>query len=257
MISAKAITSWSLVGATIFCLLDPVSADETRSVFLIGNSLTWDTVPPKLGANVTWHVDCGKSLPYMLANPQEPCVKSSTLWPDGLRKASHDFLVLQLHYGSTAEQDLEAIATLIELQPDAQIVIHTGWPRSASRETEWNSKLDQPKKSSTMRHSVDYFEFILRELRKEFPSRKFSRTRAIEALQVVASECGSPKSPFSKVEELYRDNIHMNIVTGRYLMHNLMRRAVGRKPSQVGFEKLSLAEKKYFDEVLERVFKRD
>ena len=37
-------------------------ADELNSVFLIGNSLTWDTVPSQLGPEVKWHVDCGKSL---------------------------------------------------------------------------------------------------------------------------------------------------------------------------------------------------
>lgn len=27
--------------------------------YLIGNSLTWDTVPPLLSGDVQWHVDCG------------------------------------------------------------------------------------------------------------------------------------------------------------------------------------------------------
>ena len=39
------------------------------SYYLIGNSLTWDTVPSKLDGDVQWHVDCGKSLPFIYENP--------------------------------------------------------------------------------------------------------------------------------------------------------------------------------------------
>ena len=58
--------------------------------FLIGNSLTWDTVPGRLSGDVQWHVDCGVNLPYIYANPAKPCVKDSTLWPTALRDKQYD-----------------------------------------------------------------------------------------------------------------------------------------------------------------------
>src|SRR5690606_39121687 len=58
--------------------------DKTKSYYLIGNSLTWDTSPSLLDGDVQWHVDCGKSLPYIMAHPEMPCVKTSTLWPQAL-----------------------------------------------------------------------------------------------------------------------------------------------------------------------------
>jgi hypothetical protein len=45
------------------------AAEETRSFYLIGNSLTQDTVPSGLDGDVQWHVDCGKSLPFIYENP--------------------------------------------------------------------------------------------------------------------------------------------------------------------------------------------
>ena len=36
---------------------------DSLRYYLIGNSLTWDTVPPRLEGDTQWHVDCGKSLP--------------------------------------------------------------------------------------------------------------------------------------------------------------------------------------------------
>ena len=70
--------------------------DKAKSYYLIGNSLTWDTAPSLLDGDVQWHVDCGKSLPYIMAHPEMPCVKTSTLWPQALkenagRRSRHDF----------------------------------------------------------------------------------------------------------------------------------------------------------------------
>lgn len=228
-------------------------ADESQSVFLIGNSLTWDTVPPKLGSNIQWHVDCGKSLPYIVEHPETPCVKSSTLWPEALKSGQYNYLVMQLHYGSNLEQDLKALNKLIALQPNAQVVIHTGWARSLTRADEWDTKQEAILPGDEMRHSKQYFKSVIESLRKAHPDRVFTRTYAIDALEQIASDCEASESPFKSVEDLYRDKIHMNLVTGRYLMHNLMRRAIGRPSSSVGFEELSKSERDYLDKVIDNL----
>ena len=53
--------------------------------YLIGNSLTWDTAPNRMGDRVQWHVDCGVPLTAIFANPDKPCVKESRVWPAALR----------------------------------------------------------------------------------------------------------------------------------------------------------------------------
>ena len=219
---------------------------ENRSVFLIGNSLTWDTVPPKLDGDVQWHVDCGKPLPYIFENPKKPCVKTSTLWPEGLKKKQYDIVSVQPHYGSTVEKDAAVISEWVAMQPKAVFVIHTGWSRSASRAEEWANE----DASGLLQHSPAYFNALIGLLRETNPGRDFRRTYAMDMLAKVASDAEAGNAPWKEVTELYRDKVHMNVVTGRYMMHNAMRQALGQPVSAAGFEKLDPELKKYFDGVL-------
>lgn len=232
-----------------------VAADEEQGVqrvFLIGNSLTWDTVPTRLDGHVKFHVDCGKSLPYIVANPEAPCVKTSSLWPDTLPKEEFDVLCLQVHYGATLGEDIKAIGELIKHQPAAVVVIHSGWARSAERDAEWNGGTEV-NDATKMVHCASYYDQLLKTLTEKYPTRKFRRTYAADALQVVQDDIDSKKAPVSKLTELYRDKIHMNLVTGRYLMHNAMRQAIGQPKSQAGFAKLSAEMQTYLDTVLDRI----
>lgn len=244
----------SLAAILLICTFSssPCDADGTK-VFLIGNSLTWDTVPTKLDGDVQWHVDCGKSLPFIHSNPGEPCVKSSTLWPSALSMKQYDILSLQVHYGSTLKQDAVTISELIQKQPDADVVIHTGWARSAERESEWTNEGKHP--GTMMNHSRSYFDALISWLQKMHPDRTFRRTRAMDLLAVVQSDIESGKAPIDDVAELYRDKIHMDLATGRYLMHNAMRDAVGQPRSATGFERLDPEMKDYLDSVLDRGLK--
>ena len=218
----------------------------SRSYYLIGNSLTWDTVPPKLDGDVDWHVDCGKSLPYMYKNHVKPCVKSSNLWPKALKGKQYDFLCVQPHYGSTLAEDVEVISSWIEMQPKAVIVIHTGWARHALREKEWESS----DVSGKLQHSAAYFDALLLALQKKFPKRIFRQTHAIELLAKIAADIKAGEAPLKQVSDLHRDAIHMGLQTGRYLMHNAMRRALEQPFSDKGFEKIDPDLKRYLDGVL-------
>ena len=217
------------------------------SVYLIGNSLTWDTVPSKLDGDVQWHVDCGKSLPYIHAHPQKPCVKTSTLWPQALREKQYDIVSMQSHYGATLDEDVATISKWVALQKQAVFVIHTGWARNASRADEWAAT----KPGAKMEHSRAHLDALLQKLRAAHPDREFRRTRCMDLLARVAADIAAGKTPFEKVEDVYRDAIHMNVVTGRYLMHNAMRHALGQPRSVAGFEKIESRTKAYFDGLLD------
>ena len=222
-----------------------------KKCYLIGNSLTWDTVPQWMQGDVQWHVDCGKSLPYIFEHPEKPCVKSSTLLSEALENKQYDIVVVQPHYGSTLAQDAAVISELMQLQPEAEFVIHTGWARSESREAEWAQK--ERAAGTKMNHSASYFEALVELVEEANPGRALRRTMAMDLLQQVAEDIEGGRAPLAKIEDLYRDDIHMDYITGRYLMHNAMRHALGLERTRRGFPKLKPELVRYFDSVLDRV----
>ncbi|MCE9563246.1 MAG: hypothetical protein K8U57_14475 [Planctomycetes bacterium] len=214
--------------------------------YLIGNSLTWDTVPDRLSGDVQWHVDCGVSLPFIHANPGKPCVKNSTLWPTALRDKQYDVISVQPHYGSTLKQDVETISAWMKLQPKAVFVIHTGWGRHAQHMDEFTGYAAPEQ----MAYSPAYIRALLAELRQAFPGREIRQSMAQNLLAKIAEDIAAKQAPFKSLAELYRDEIHMTNDAGKYLMHNAMRHALGQAPSAVGFEKLNPTVRKYLDSVL-------
>ena len=219
---------------------------EDRSVFLIGNSLTWDTVPGKLDGDVQWHVDCGKSLPYIHGNPEKPCVKSSKLWPGALKRKRYNIIAIQPHYGTSLKNDVETISKWMALQPHAVVVIHTGWAYSKTQAKEFVNK----DVSGDMVHSPAYFDVLLEALKKKHPKRIVRRTRAIDLLEKVRQDIVAGSAPFKDLKDIYRDPIHMKLDSGRYLMHNAMRHALAQPFSSKGYEKLDPKIKTYLDGVL-------
>tara|TARA_R110002111_G_scaffold247140_2_gene310074 strand:+ start:86577 stop:87329 length:753 start_codon:yes stop_codon:yes gene_type:complete len=221
--------------------------DKAKSYYLIGNSLTWDTVPSLLDGDVQWHVDCGKSLPYIYAHPEMPCVKNSTLWPQALKEKQYDLISVQPHYGSTLVEDADTISKWVEMQPKATFIIHTGWPRSATRADEYASN----DISGKLQHSPAYINALLAELKKRYPERQFQQTYAINLLEQVDADIKNKKAPLAQTSDLYRDAIHMKTDSGRYLMHNAMRHAMGQPRSEKGYEKVNPKMKAYLNQVLD------
>jgi len=216
------------------------------SYYLIGNSLTWDTVPGQLSGDVQWHVDCGVHLRHIYNNPGKPCVTNSTLWPTALRNKQYEVVSVQPHYGSTLAQDVEAISEWMKLQPKAVFVIHSGWARHAQREDEFAS-LAAP---DQMTHSPGYLRALMAELRRLHPGRELRQTFAQNLLAQIASDIAAGAAPVKAVVDLYRDEIHLKAESGKYLMHNAMRLAMGQPPSAAGFDKIEPAMKRYLDGVL-------
>lgn len=235
------------------CLIStdvPLQAeDKAKSYYLIGNSLTWDTAPSLLEGDVQWHVDCGKSLPYIMAHPEMPCVKTSTLWPQALKEKQYDLISVQTHYGATLDEDLATISKWVEMQPKAVFIIHTGWARSKTRAEEYASK----EVSGKMQHSPAYIKALLAALQKKYPERKFKQTHAIDLLDQVNTDIKNNKAPFDEITDIYRDAIHMKTDTGRYLMHNAMRHAMGQPRSDKGYEKVDPQVKQYLNQVLDTI----
>lgn len=208
------------------------SAEPESRVYLIGNSLTWDTLPGLLDGTVMWHVDCGKNLRYIYENNGKPCIKSSTLWQDALKYGKFNFLVVQPHFGTSLEEDAAAISDWFKMQPDAVLIIHTGWNRSKDFEAQFHAE----NADGLMQHHLGYFSKLQAAVEARNPDREIRTTGAIEVLDTIWHEIDRKESPFTSFEELYRDDIHMAFQEGRFLMHNLMRVALGQPMSRQGFQ---------------------
>ena len=221
----------------------------TSSVYLIGNSLTWDTVPPRLSGHVDWHVDCGKNLSFIYQHPEKPCVKSSKLWPTALKEKQYDIVCVQAHYGTTVAEDAEVIAKWLKMQPSATFVIHTGWARSATLREEFASS----DASGKLQHSNAYFDALTSMLRQQHPETQFRLTAATRLLNEIARDVDHGRGPLTSIQQLYRDAIHMTTTSGRYLMHNVMRKALGQPISRSGFEQVPEDVRDYIDTKLEQL----
>lgn len=218
-----------------------------KSIYLIGNSLTWDTVPTRLDERVHFHVDCGKNLLYIRDNPKSPCVDASRLWPKALRTAQYDWVSVQPHYGTSIDENVEVIAGWVAMQDKAVFVIHTGWARHETLIVESkNSDL-----TGLMVHSIAHYEELLSRLRKRFPDREFKRTKAVDHLMEIQADIESGTAPFESIDQIYRDVIHMKINEGRYLMHNAMRAALGQARSNTGHEQMDPKMQAYLNQVLD------
>lgn len=216
---------------TIYSYAQTAAEEKLPSLFLIGNSLTWDTVPSRIDGEVQWHVDCGKSLKYILENPAMPCVKTSTLWPQAFKEKRYDIVSVQPHYGTTLEEDVVTISRWIEMQPQAVFVIHTGWARSATLVEEYFAE----EQSEKMSHQPAYINALLKQLQKKFPETQFRTTHAMRLLIELKKKIDAQEAPLENIQDVYRDAIHMTTTAGRYLMHNAMRETVGRSRSTEGF----------------------
>lgn len=223
-----------------------VLAPQTK-IFLIGNSLTWDTIPSRLDGHVEWHVDCGKSLQYIADHPAAPCVASSIHWPRALQRSRFDLLVVQPHYGTSLEEDLAVISDWMRAQPQARVVLHSGWARQATRAEEYAHAAA----TDTMTHSPGYLHALRAGLQERFPDRQIGSTRTTELLARIAADIKAGRAPLEDLASLYRDPIHMTQGRGRYLMHNAMRRALGQPFSDAGFPDVAPAWQAYVKSLLD------
>ena len=214
-----------LMGGVIF-----ITSQRNTLVYTIGNSMTWDTIPSLLDGSsegkVHWHVDCGKNLIYIFKNSENPCIKSSTIWTEAMKNNQYDFVVVQ-PYGNfdNLEQEVNVISQWMEMQPNATFIIHTGWSRHKEHEKAYHNGQRSP----------EYFSTIKTKLNSLHPGRSITTTKAVDILDLIYHDIENGNAPFEQFSDLYRDELHMTLTAGRYLMHNVMRTALNQPLSDQGF----------------------
>jgi hypothetical protein len=218
----------ALLSVVVACAAVNTSA---QSVFTIGNSLTWDALPAALDGDVSWHVDCNKNLPFIFSGTEGFCLANSTPWPNAFKSTSFDVVTVQPFTGSSLEEDVKIISTWMQEQPEAAFVIHSGWASIPSLVTTY----EMPNVDNRMLHSRAYFRDLLEAVASNHPEREIGYTHALDLIYSVAKDIEVGIAPLDSPEQLFRDATHLEQNSGRYLVHNAMRYALGQPFSDEGF----------------------
>ncbi len=215
------------------------------TIFTIGNSLTWDTVPSRYATN--WHIDCNQNLQSIYDNPDRTCVPSSITLSQGLTQNTYDFVTVQPFVGTFQNQDVAIISEWMTLQPDAIFVIHAGWTTHANHTDAYNT----PNTTGKMDYSPAYFADLIDDLKAIHPTREIRFNPAFEALELIKQDISNDIGPYTDLSDVYRDDVHLTITDGRYLMHNLMRTTLGLPLSATGFETVTPQTQAYMNAKIE------
>lgn len=243
------------------CLL--ATPSQADSVFLIGNSLTNDTVPLLLdgGAvgDVEYHIVGGQNLSVInnyRAFPEEsplPFERGGTPWADAFASKQYDFVSVQPYRGTNLEDDISVINNWMQLQPTAQFILHPGWSLRPGQTTiagpghdTISEFLGQPSAvGGEMTIAPAYINGLINSLEALNPGRDIISTRTNEILFSIHQDIENGLAPYSELGDLYRDDYHFNAADGRFLAHNALRFAIGQEFSDVGFSGVSQANQEY------------
>ena len=201
----------------LLCLLFSCSAMAQSSVYSVGNSLTNDTLPMLLDDS-NWHVYCSKNLNYIYENPFGHCVGTSNPWPVALAEEEFDWLVLQPFEGTTMDEDEFVITEFASMQPNADIVLHSGWWHAGTFIELYEGGLQE-----TMTPSPEYMDSLRQRIVEAFPNRRVRFTRANDLLNTINDDVENGSGPFEEFSDIFRDFIHVDLPRGRYLMHQALR----------------------------------
>jgi len=219
------------------------------SIFLIGNSLTIDTRPDRLDGTVAYDTQSGRNLSEIYSGSfLSSSFVGTNPWSDVMSTRTFDWVSVQPYPGTTLDQDVTTISRWMQMQPDAAFVIHTGWNKFADHERDYHAK-----PAGKMMYASLYFKRLIAELRSQYPNRKIVSTQALDVLDSIYHDIQDDRAPFRSLSDLYRDDLHMTTSQGQYLMHNLMRRALGQPMSDAGFGAIDPKVKAYLDRKVKTV----
>ena len=213
--------------------VDPVNG--LVSLYAIGDSLTEDADPETLLPITAKLINEGQPLSFHLANPTISTEISSLPWDTALNRQSYDVLMIQPFPASTAQplaDDVLAIQTWMDLQPDSIVLIHEGFP-PLSTAVETTERFNEPF-TGNFAYSDAYFRELVNALKEANPTRDIRRSRTMEFVYTVAERITSGLAPNglavggSGVDDgLYRDGFRINPRFGSFAIHNCCRQALG------------------------------
>lgn len=254
-------------------------AEDTRpmKVYALGNSLTFDALAGMLGRKSARCINTSQGLTYHVNNPSSSNSVDTFYWEDAVDE-EWDVIMMQPYVEDplqTYEEEMANIQTLIDAfdvnSPNAIILIHEGWAYGNSVEV--GTRIDN-EYDGYFDWSDAYFEALVEGIEAANEGRDVRRTRTNQAVFLVSQDIAEGTHPLlaeSQIAEiagdfggdaLFRDNLHINWICGRYLIHNCCRRALGMPNLQHDYftenpnysPALSDHTMYYLDSVINRVF---
>lgn len=198
------------------------------NIFVIGNSLTQDTIPGQYGAD--FHIRANSGLQIIYDSPTTNLLTGSIDWPTAFAATQYDLISVQPYRTSSETDSLNQNTTVISewaaLQPNAVFIIHTAWAPFADHSEQYATNGEDS--GGLLSWNRGYYEELITRLRAANPGTAFKVTPAINVLESINRDIVQGIGPYTALSDLYRDALHMNTDGGGfYLQHNLMRRTLG------------------------------
>jgi hypothetical protein len=228
-------------------------AAEPMRGYHLGNSLTWDSRPRDMedvytaegyDAAVGYHIACARPAHYIaIENPDWTCVTPAEpfgMWQNALPNYQWDYLSIQSHTGATGVEEFQGIGTLINstlsnpANADTTFYIYQAWGRQSDVKT-YRELWEMPYTdfSGSMQFREDYFEGLYQQVSDAFPQADIGMIPVGEVLSRIDTYLINGAVPqFESAYDLYRDPVHMDYNTGRYVAHATVLATILNKPPE-------------------------
>lgn len=235
--TACLVITLAIVQGVMVAVPSEACAASLRS-YHIGNSLTWDSRPDwglgKLAADAGhtlttgYHIRCNSSLDYIAGHPSDTCVTPNSFgyYTDALLNNTWDAVTLQpfgsAYTPSTPRMEYEGAKSLIQLARqnpdnlDTTFYLYTGWMSRTDAANDfysaWHNSSPIDPDADLIRNAAS-FGWVYDELTND-PDLAGVDLRMIPVGDVLAEldrRMTLGEIPgFAGVEDLYRDDLHMN-----------------------------------------------
>ena len=197
-------------------------------IFVIGNSLTQDTIPTQYGADFDIRPNSGLQIIY--DSPTTNLLTGSIDWPTAFAATQYDIVSVQPYRTpeetDSLNQNTTVISEWVSLQPNAVFIIHTAWAPFADHAEQYAENGEG--EEGFLSWNRGYYEELITRLRTANPGTTFKVNPAINVLEAINRDIVRGIGPYTALSDLYRDTLHIGLEGGGfYLMHNLMRRTLG------------------------------
>lgn len=227
------------------------------ALYQIGNSLTWDSEPEVTkrvlvdeGYNVRlgYHIACGQSLTYMVANPASSCVQPLEPyghWLNALSSYDWDIVTLQAYTSNaTGGSEIEATKTMIRAATangrnrECIFYLYLAWPKMSLNYSLYEQiNADFGGGSDIVRLNQQFLNYWYTGLIREFPEldiRVLPVGIILGQMDIKIKEW--PLGGIIDGYSLYRDEHHMSYENGRYIVNSAMLSTfLNKKPSDLKY----------------------
>ena len=209
-------------------------AETVTNGYILGNSLSWDTVaywpPDYVGPDGSMQICPAFNTQQFIDGPD--CGLFGNKWWMTFPYWDFDYISIQLHAGTTMQQDIDNLSYWISLQPRAKWYIHTGWDHAhlfEHMETIWAANWTGDPATTPMTYHPDYYQEVADRVRLNHPGVRLDIIPHMHLLEEVRQDILNGVGPLTDFQtDLFRDTQHVTYGAGRFLQAQLFLHTVGK-----------------------------